>query len=74
MQYAHNTLTVCQVCTVKINFYLSYLASTSVMFRESSYSIDEDEGSVRIVLMLNSSSANDITIQVTNDDDSATSE
>ena len=45
------------------------------MFRESSYSIDEDEGSVRIVLMLNSSSANDITIQITNDDnDSATSE
>ena len=47
------------------------------MFSQSSYNIDEDEGSVLIVLMLNSSTANDVTIQVTNgddDDDIATSE
>ena len=45
------------------------------MFNQSSYSIDEDEGSVQIMLILNSSIANDITIQVTSsDDDSATGE
>ena len=47
------------------------------MFSQSSYNIDEDKGSVQIVLMLNSSTAIDVTIQVTSgddDDDTATSE
>ena len=44
------------------------------MFSQSRYSIDEDKGSLQIVLMLNTSLTTNVTIQVISNDDTATSE
>ena len=55
-------------------YHLTLATSVNVMFSQSSYSIDEDEGSVQIELMLSTSLTTDITIQVISDDDTATSE
>ena len=55
-------------------YYLSLATSVNVMFSQSRYSIDEDKGSLQIVLMLNTSLTTNVTIQVISNDDTATSE
>ena len=55
-------------------YYLSLATSINVMFSQSRYSIDEDKGSLQIVLMLNTSLTTNVTIQVISNDDTATSE
>ena len=46
----------------------------TVMLTEMMYSVDEDDGSVQIGLVLSNTSSTDVTVQVSNTDGSATGE
>ena len=48
-----------------------HLLATIVMFSEIIYSVNEDNGSAHLVLVLSNSSSNDITVEVLNIDGSA---
>ena len=48
--------------------------ATTVMFNQSMYNVDEDAGSVQLVLVLGNPSSSDITVQVITEDGSATGE
>ena len=55
-------------------FNLMYLQVTTVMFSQSTYSVNEDDGPARAVLVLSNPSSTDINVQVTTTDGSATGE
>ena len=57
-----------------ISTIIYHLVAITVMFNESSYCVDEDGGSVQPVLVLSNSSLTDITIEVGEANDTATSE
>ena len=50
-----------------------FCVDATVSFNQSSYSINENNGPVQIVVVLSNPSSSDITIQVLNTDESATS-
>ena len=47
---------------------------TTITFSQSTYSVDENNGSVRIVLVLSNPSSTDITVQVRDSNNTATGE
>ena len=53
---------------------LYHFLDITVMFSETTYSVNEDAGPAQPVLVLSSPSSTDITVQVTNTDGSATGE
>ena len=60
----------------KLSFYFtaSHCLDITVMFEESTYSVDENDGPAQPVLVLSNPSSMIITVQVTNTDGSATGE
>ena len=53
---------------------ITILVTVAVMFSQTTYSVNEDTGSVQIGLILSNSSSADITVQLYNTDGSATGE
>ena len=56
---------------IHICLYHLYIAAT-ISFNQSEYSVDEDERSVKPVLILSNPSSTDITLQVKDEKDTAT--
>ena len=60
---------------IAIALFIFYFTAITVMFSQTCYRINEDDGSAQIGLLLISNlSSADITVQVTNTDGSATGE
>ena len=57
-----------------ITLYINVLLATTVMFTETTYSVDEDGGSVVIGVELSNPSATDTFVKMYNTDGSATGE
>ena len=57
-----------------ITLYINVLLATTVMFTETTYSVDEDGGSVAIGVELSNPSSTATTVEVYNTDGSATGE
>ena len=57
-----------------ITLYINVLLATTVMFTETTYSVDEDGGSVAIGVVLSNPSATATTVEVYHTDGSATGE
>ena len=51
-----------------------YLLACTVMFSQSTYSVNEDDGPAQPVLVLSNPSSTDITVQVRDDENTATGE
>ena len=51
---------------------LFYVLATTVMFNQSMYNVDEDDGPAQLILVLSNPSSSDITVQVITEDGSAT--
>ena len=65
--------TVASLCLeILLLLLLLLLLAPIVNFDQSTYSTDEDKGSVQLVLILSNPSATDITVRVFSDDGSAT--
>ena len=57
-----------------LNTCSSFLIAVIIMFDQSTYSVNEDDGSVLIVLVLSKPSLTDITVDMFNTDETATGE
>ena len=57
-----------------LNICSSFLIAVVIMFSQSTYSVNEDDGPVQPVLVLSEPSSTDITVQVFNADGTATGE
>ena len=61
-----------------VSYLLSYIflfsVAVSISFNQSTYIVNENEGLVEVVLVLNNSIGFDITVQVETDDNTATGE
>ena len=64
---------VCELYSVNMRLLPFYVAPT-ITFNQSTYTINEDDGLVTIVLILSNPSTTDITVQVLTTDGSATGE
>ena len=51
-----------------------YFLAIDVFFNASTYTVDENNGHVQLVLVLSNPSSTDITVQVTDNSDTATGE
>ena len=49
-----------------------YVLATTVMFNQSMYNVEEDDGPAQLILVLSNPSSSDITVQVITEDGSAT--
>ena len=58
---------LCSLCNYKW-----YFIAITVMFSQSMYSVDEDDGPARPVLVLSNPSSTDITVEATDTEGSAT--
>ena len=54
--------------------HFTFITAITVMFDQSTYSVDEDSGPARPTIILSNPSSSDITVRVTNTDGSATGE
>ena len=59
---------------VSLNARLYIILDVNVSFSQSTYSINEDVGSIQLTLVLSNSLSTDITVQVVDDDNTATGE
>ena len=57
-----------------ITLLLLIIVALTVSFSQSTYSINEDVGSIQLTIVLSNSSSADITVQVVDDDNTATGE
>ena len=53
-------------------YVLLYVLATTVMFNQSMYNVEEDDGPAQLILVLSNPSSSDITVQVITEDGSAT--